>query len=656
MQNPSSTPPLTLRLFLIAAIAWALWSYPIGPYAPPLHKGLWWFGALCVALGSVQCLTALQGGVKHVQTLWRAWGPQATHGTAAWMTEREARQSGLHKPRPGSRFMGTIGGTAIWLWTETHSLILGPAGSQKTTAAIMNVLMGSPESALISDIKGELWQTTSAHRAKAFSHRCVRFCPTDPEHSVKINPLDTIAKLVEADDPAALTKTRGMALQLLPDPQGGGGQNQVFYQGGRELVVTAILAVVVVLPPEHRTLAMVYRALSDLDILGNLLETASQAPAMSGEIADMARAKHAGFFSTDSGSNTAESFRTNALLALEAFGPGNYLAALTATSTFDFADLKTSKVSVYIVIDYANIEVLGKFAGLLQFMATQDMVAAGDNTPVLFVLDEFCNAPLHTLPKILTLLRSAGVKCILATQDLDDIARVYSKHALETVLSETDIKQFLGGIRSKTTLAYLASYLGDYSEMAVSYGFGRDGVQENLNRTGRKLANEDELRRLAKGAQIVLASNLRPILAKKVQVFAIAPWRRQIGVNLGYGSKRKLLPVEVSLGWRGARVTRHGAKLAREIARATIRPGVNRIRRLLGYGLERLLTGTGLLTALVVLGLVYSLGLPNLRIEHAYRNAQPTPGQILWCRYVGPTSPGFVRWAHCPPILWRKTW
>lgn len=77
--------------------------------------------------------------------------------------------------------------------------------------------------------------------------------------------------------------------------------------------------------------------------------------------------------------------------------------------------------------------------------------------------DECCNSPLHNLPTVLTLLRSYGVKYIAATQDLDDFIRVYGKHALETILSETDIKQFLGGIRSQTTLDYLSKYLGDFT-------------------------------------------------------------------------------------------------------------------------------------------------------------------------------------------------
>ncbi|MEM9099038.1 MAG: type IV secretory system conjugative DNA transfer family protein [Pseudomonadota bacterium] len=145
---------------------------------------------------------------------------------------------------------------------------------------------------------------------------------------------------------------------------------------------------------------------------------------------------------------------------------------------------------------------------------------------------------------------------------LDDvpIVRVYSRHALESVLSETDIKQILGGIRSQTTLEYVSKYCGETTEVVSSFSLGADSVQESLSQTGRRLITEDELRRLPAEAQIVLHSNLKPMLCKKVQVFAVANWRRRITPNSLYGGRSKLLPVEVRVGWFGARVTAVGQR------------------------------------------------------------------------------------------------
>lgn len=642
------------RLLVATAIGYALWRYPIETLYDPILRGLWWIGAFCVVVGALKSIPSASLGLSRVFKLLRAFGSDSSKGSAGFMTERDVRRAKLHRRKTGSRFIGTVGSTALWLATETHHLIVGPAGSSKTSAAITNILMGSPESALVNDIKGELHETTAAHRAKAFGHDILAIDPKRPYESVKINPLDDIAEDIRANKPSALSRTRGIALQLSPDPEGGAGQNALFYQGGRNLIVTVILAICVVMPPKHRTLAMVYRALSDLDILHDLLEKAAESKALSGEIADMARSTHAQAFGDGGNAKTFESFRINATLALEAFGPGGYLAAITSETTFHFKELKTRKVSVYIKIDYANAKVLGAFSGLVQHLAAEAMVASGNNKPVLFCLDEFTNAPCRKLAEILTLLRSSGVKVVMACQDLNDIERVYSKNDLETVLSESHIKQFLGGIRSKKTLEWLAAYLGEYTETVSSFSMGRDGPQESLSRVNRKLLTEDELRRLPDQAQIVLFGNLKPILAKKVQVFAVHPWRKTLGINTAYGPKRKLLPIEVRLRWWGTEVTPRGfrpyAKLKKELFSTRGQRG--RFWTNLFGGLK---LGPWLIAGTLVYGAINGSGLPNLLTTYTYRQSAPdAPRTYLSCRYVGPTSPGVIGGPDCPLILWRK--
>lgn len=653
------------RLLVTTAIGWALYEYPPSPsgayaYHDPLHLALWSFGALLVAIGVVKSLPPVGRGLGRLFKLIRAAGPDQSQGSAGFMSPKELRRAGLHRYRRGARFIGTVGRHPLWLRTETAHLILGPSGTQKTSAAIINILMGNGESALINDIKGELWETTHEYRARRFGHKCVKIDPKDPSNSARINPLDLIAANVEANDPRALTRARGMALQLHPDPQGGGGQNEVFYKGARILIVTVIFAVIVVLPPEHRNLAMVYRVLSDLDVLDDLLAAASKSHALNGEIADMARNTHTTAFGDGGNAKTFDSFRLNALQALEAFGPGNYLAAITSDTTFLFAELKTSRCSAYIMIDFANSDVLAQFSGLLQWLAVDAMVEAGNNKPVMFVLDEFCNAPLHILPKVLTLLRSSGVQVILATQDLDDIIRVYSKHALETVLSETHKKQILGGIRSKATLEYFSSYLGEYSERSSSFSMGRDDIGESVSRSARRVLSEDELRRLPDDAQIVFYGHHRPILAKKVQVFAVSPWRHQVGVNTAYGSKRKFLPIDVEMGWLGARVTPRARRAYRRLQSRVQGRRSGMLVHWLGQ-LGGLLAPGAAIGGLVLLVLIamQDIGLPNLRWEYAHTvapssSARPSPSSFVWCRYIGPSSPGTVWQDDCPLILWRK--
>jgi type IV secretion system protein VirD4 len=261
---------------------------------------------------------------------------------------------------------------------------------------------------------------------------------------------------------------------------------------------------------------------------------------------------------------------------------------------------------------------------------------------------------MRKLLKVLVLLRSAGVRVVMATQDLNEIERVYSKEDLETIISETYIKQFLAVIRSKRTLDWLASYLGETSVTVSSFSMSKDGAQESLSRAARKLMTEDELRRLPEDAQVIFYGNNKPILAKKVQVFAISKWRKSLGINLGYGTKRKLLPVEVRFRWWGTEVTPRGVRLYRKMERASHTPD-RKFGRFLAELLPRIVPVSALVTVVVIAMAVTTLGLPNLRWEYAYRGpARDAPVSYTWCRYIGPTSPGTIGGPACPLFLWRK--
>lgn len=634
---------LSMALLTGAAGYLALFLWP-GPFGSDGLKAAAAFSLAVAGIGTIRMITAGWRWLSAFRRYLRALRQGDTQGSAGWLSEKEARQQGLDKLQSGSRFIGVLGSTAIWLWTETHHLVLGPAGSSKSTAAIIPFLCALEESCLINDTKGELYETTAKLRAKKFGHRIVKLDPRDPD-SEQINPLDFIYDLVIQNSPEALTLLRGIALQLYPEPAQE-GQNIFFRNGTRRAMAAVIMAVVVALPPERRNLASVYRAFSDADFLHELLIQAGESQHLSGEVADMVEDLHHMVFGDEGSARTYEQFRIGALQALEPFGPGNYLARITAKTSFSFTELKTGKVSCYIIVDHNNKDTLGKWSGLMQWLAAYQLVQERNNKPVTFVLDEFCNAPLHSLPSILTLLRSYGVKCILATQDLDDITRVYGKHALETILSETDIKQFLGGIRSQTTLDFLSKYLGRFTEFAPSYSFDQGEVKESQSRSGRPLITSDELRRLNQDLQIVVYANLKPILARKIQVFATKPWRREIGINSMYGSTRYLLPVAVKILTRGARVTRRGR---------TKLPTKSSFWLILGYLLRSLAPSSALVLAMVAAIFIYAQGFPHLRVEYSYSGTWSKPTAFHWCRYFGPEQ-FTLRGGNCPVIIFRKSW
>lgn len=161
------------------------------------------------------------------------------------------------------------------------------------------------------------------------------------------------------------------------------------------------------------------------------------------------------------------------------------------------------------------------------------------NRPVYYVLDEATNYKINELESLLTWGRSYGLRLHLIFQDLAAFERVYGKSALNTLLSETEIKQCLPGQRSSDTLELISKMLGEQSVMAIgaSRSIEQPGLTENLSETGRPLATPDEIRRMKAG--ILFVRQHHPILFEPVSYAEIEPWRSQVGINPFHGKPFK---------------------------------------------------------------------------------------------------------------------
>ncbi|MEW8333951.1 MAG: type IV secretory system conjugative DNA transfer family protein, partial [Candidatus Thiodiazotropha sp.] len=211
----------------------------------------------------------------------------------------------------------------------------------------------------------------------------------------------------------------------------------------------------------------------------------------------------------DSG-RTFESFISGAKQALAPFAFGR-LAPAMRRSTFSMNELKEGEkpVNLFIVADASRMEVYKPYIGLIQWCAmTAIKRHPNKNRPVYFIMH-------------------------LIFQDLSAFERVYGKTALETLLSETEIKQFLPGQRSPKTLEMISKMLGDQSVMAASLSQREDGVHEQMSETARPLMTPDEIRRSPYG--LLMVRRAPPALIEPVSYAEIHPWRKQAGINPFHG-------------------------------------------------------------------------------------------------------------------------
>jgi type IV secretion system protein VirD4 len=163
-------------------------------------------------------------------------GNEYLHGSARWANIRDIQAAGLI-PRTRSFFQTITGketqtssGVYVGAWLDKngkqhylrhngpeHVLCYAPTRSGKGVGLVVPTLLSWGHSAVITDLKGELWALTSGWRQKHAKNKVLRFEPAAANGSVCWNPLDEIRLGTEHE----VGDVQNLA-NLLVDPDGKG--------------------------------------------------------------------------------------------------------------------------------------------------------------------------------------------------------------------------------------------------------------------------------------------------------------------------------------------------------------------------------------------------------------------------------------------------
>ena len=254
-------------------------------------------------------------------------------------------------------------------------------------------------------------------------------------------------------------------------------------------------------------------------------------------------------------SRTADSFITGAQQSLARFNIATRAHKKTKYSSFRFSEQKEGDqpVSVFLVADPSRINAQKQVLGLIQWCMFQELKrSTNKHRPVYLLADEATNCKISDLSSLLTWGREYNLRLHIIIQSFSAFRKTYGAEALKTLLSETEIKQFLAGQREPETLAMIERMLGEQSIIAQGHRgqaagglFGIDGA--DYREEGRVLMTTDEIRRTDK--TILIIRKNKPMLTDLPPIAAIAPWRKLIDVNPFYG-KPYLLPMALRLHHR----------------------------------------------------------------------------------------------------------
>ena len=568
-QQPTARGDFIKTLLITFGMIWVC-----SHLGPPLVAGeLQPWSALAYYLAALGIIRLITGFLQFL-VLLLDWQSTRTvtgrSGTAGWARKKDFKIE-LSRKNQGPLWGLNAGRdkTPIISDYASNALTLASAGSGKGICTVIPMGMSIPHSKIFPDFKGEL--VCMLKKPLEARGEVIRVLNPGGLWQDKIgdsdsyNPLDIIVD--DLNRPGGLRDLPGdlreLNKQILPEPSDRESENTYFREGSRgidsfaELVEAMIegydatLSSVALLIEDRTRLEDHARWIAGVDLEGKPhpggafpIEQAPWAKHHSlediQEFAKLVRARALNILSMMGGTDnrTFESFITGAQQALAPFAFGR-IAPCMGRSSFSMNDVKEGKkpTSVFIVTDASRLEAYKPYTGLIQWCCmTAIKRHPNKERPVYFILDEATNYKINGIENLLTWGRSYGLRLHVIFQDLAAFERVYGKTALDTLLSETEIKQFLPGQRSPKTLELISKkLLGEQSIMSANLALpnNQEGVRENMSETGRTLMTEDELRRTSHG--ILFIRRCRPILFDPVSYAEIHPWNRQVGINPFYG-------------------------------------------------------------------------------------------------------------------------
>lgn len=525
--------------------------------------------------------------------LHAAQTPYGLYGDAGLITKRSEIEDELCDE--AGPYFGMFQGEELIVDIESNAVVVGPAGSGKTTGFVMVSTLTIQESCVIPDFKTEL--ACVLKKPLEARGQSVRVINLGGLYEDRLGPSDTynpLSVLVDnlwrpgglMDMSAELTE---LSAQLHPiKDDDAGGSNARFFAGGTHDTIGAATAFVLLTKEDKATLGDVAQLLNDPDELlkamlymsGQLLlegdgpeeERMVGLPFESMPWAHLHRddihrfAEHfrgiaAGLVKimTQADDRTFQSFLTGARQSLAPFNITTRAHRVMSSSSFRFSDLKegTSATTVFVCTDPTRTESQKPAIGMI-FWAARIALKRHQNKKrrVYFLCDEASNFYMSGLSTALTTDRTFGIRNILIFQSLTAFEETYSEETLNVVLSESEVKMLLPNQREPRVLQLAEEIAGTKSIMTKSFKGEREsdtgGIGNDFDFREEKMPvlTADQVRRLDQAVLVV--GNKKPVLVDLPPIAAIHPFRSQIDINPFHG-KPFLRPIALRLKKRKGR-------------------------------------------------------------------------------------------------------
>jgi type IV secretion system protein VirD4 len=454
-------------------------------------------------------------------------GPAAEPiGRDKWMTKQGAKRAGLLAD--DGVVCGRMSSTLLAFDGPEHHLIAGASRSGKGAGHVVPTLLCWSRSALIYDLKGELWETTAGYRSTLGD--VLRFDPTTPADrgGACYNPLLEIRRgdyeVRDAQNVAEMLVNDGSKGGGLLG-QAGGGDN-IWDQEGAQLLTAMILHVLYAEPDEQKNLGRVRDLLMDIDETLRLMSetkhvTIDGEPAVHPEVDRVARhllGTYDKFRESVRGTCTSK-------LALWA---DPIVREVTSRSDFTAGDLvcRERPLSLYLQPPPGDQQRVRPLVRLMLHQLTRalmedlklDPLGREKKHRLLLVLDEFPTlGRMEFISAGMRQMAGYGIKAMVVAQSFMDIQEHYG--ANQTIVDNCHVLACFAAADT-TTAQRISQMAGTVTEYRRSYGrSGRFDATRSINYSEqtRPLLSPGDVRELPYDEQLLFVTGHPPLRCRKVR-------------------------------------------------------------------------------------------------------------------------------------------
>ena len=428
-----------------------------------------------------------------------------------------------------------------------HAIMIAPTGRGKNVGFVFPNLMHFRGSAVVLDVKGENFATTSIHRTRALGNKVWYFSPFDyvaasdedgeeadgqggevRTRTHRFNPLARIAALPSTEQQFTAINTMTDLFLSVESKDA-----ESFFQAGRSLFVVACLRAIEIGTPT------IGEALRIMNGGGNKKESYRQIAEETG-IAVVCEVFLGMADQIDKILDSYVSVIRGAGLQLW-LDPA--VDRATSASDFDLASFRRDAQTLYIAIQPEELRTLAPLVRLLFADAIASLQRAqpgpDEPHPVMFVLDEFDQ--LGRQPNVLQALktiRSYGGRFFIVTQSIPGLESVYGETDRRALLAAAGVQIYMTP-QDDRTADVLSSALGRTTIVAKTRS---QGAVQRLDESGnvsrrseeRPLVSASETLRLDTSKVLILPEGQYPILADRITHYADRHFKRIDAARAGH--------------------------------------------------------------------------------------------------------------------------